>query len=413
MRFNTLKFSRKSRIRIGIVAVFSLAVTGVAAYVGNIPVDAQPGNNNSLRAGIALAMDAEDAPPLDLTAGVADALMDTTTVKIADTGLSTVSQGIADAPEASEGQENEAESGQTAEPETEQEPETEPEKKNAAELCGYDNLGIANIKEGNLNIREEATVESKVAGKMTKHNACEILEQDGDWLKVRSGKVNGYVKAEYILTADAALAVAEEELIKVATVTGTATLRVREETSTDSATLALVGEGEGLVVEEEQEGWYYVEVDDEKGYISGDYVEISWKLPTAQTIRELTKDDGYSDVRMQLVQYALQFVGNRYVWGGTSLTNGVDCSGFTMQVYAHFGIGLPHHSGSQPGYGTRISAGAARPGDLFFYGSGNRIGHVGIYIGNGQIVHASNERTGIKVSNAYYRTPICVVSYLP
>lgn len=403
MKFNTLKFGRKFRIRIGIVAVFSLAVTGVAAYVGSVPVDAQPGNNNSLRAGIALAMDAEDAPPLDLTAGVADALMDTTIVKIADTGLSTVSQGIADAPEAPDGQESE----QAAEPEIEEEP------KNAAELCGYDNLGIANIREGNLNIREEATVESKVAGKMTKHNACEILEQDGEWLKVRSGKVNGYVKAEYILTDDAALAVAEEELIKVATVTGTATLRVREETSTDSATLALVGEGEGLVVEEEQEGWYYVEVDDEKGYISGDYVDISWKLPTAQTIKELTKDDGYSDVRMQLVQYALQFVGNRYVWGGTSLTNGVDCSGFTMQVYAHFGIGLPHHSGSQPGYGTRISAGAARPGDLFFYGSGSRIGHVGIYIGNGQIVHASNERTGIKVSNAYYRTPICVVSYLP
>jgi cell wall-associated NlpC family hydrolase len=120
---------------------------------------------------------------------------------------------------------------------------------------------------------------------------------------------------------------------------------------------------------------------------------------------------GISDTRTSLVEYALQFVGNPYVWGGTSLTRGVDCSGFTMQVYAHYGISLPHHSASQPSYGKRISASQAQPGDLFFYGSGS-INHVGIYIGNGKIVHASNARTGITISSAYYRTPVCVVSYL-
>jgi len=83
-----------------------------------------------------------------------------------------------------------------------------------------------------------------------------------------------------------------------------------------------------------------------------------------------------------------------------------------MQVYARYGVGLPHHAASQPAYGKRISASEAKPGDLFFYGSGSSISHVGIYIGNGQIVHASNARTGIKISNAYYRTPICVISYL-
>ena len=161
-----------------------------------------------------------------------------------------------------------------------------------------------------------------------------------------------------------------------------------------------------------RQGWYKVEVDDQKGYISGDYVEVTEKLPTASTVKELEYGEGYTDSRVSLVQFALQFVGNRYVWGGTSLTNGIDCSGFTMQVYARYGVGLPHHAASQPAYGNRISASEAKPGDLFFYGSGSSISHVGIYIGNGQIVHASNARTGIKISSAYYRTPICVISYL-
>ena len=95
-----------------------------------------------------------------------------------------------------------------------------------------------------------------------------------------------------------------------------------------------------------------MEVDDQKGYISGDYVTISQKLPTASSVKELENGTGVSDTRVSLVQYALQFVGNRYVWGGTSLTNGIDCSGFTMQIYARYGISLPHHAASQPGYGT-------------------------------------------------------------
>jgi cell wall-associated NlpC family hydrolase len=100
------------------------------------------------------------------------------------------------------------------------------------------------------------------------------------------------------------------------------------------------------------------------------------------------------------------------VWGGESLTNGVDCSGFTMKVYERFGVYLPHYSGSQPSYGTKISAKDAKPGDLFFYGDGSKINHVAIYIGNGQIVHAASTRAGIIISSAYYSTPICVVSYL-
>ena len=126
---------------------------------------------------------------------------------------------------------------------------------------------------------------------------------------------------------------------------------------------------------------------------------------------EVKYGDGVSDVRVDLVNYATQFVGNPYVWGGVSLTNGCDCSGFVLSVYSHYGIGLPHSSRSQSGYGKSISASEAKPGDLFFYGSGS-ISHVAIYIGNGRIVHASNHRDGIKISSAFYRTPICVRSLL-
>ena len=193
---------------------------------------------------------------------------------------------------------------------------------------------------------------------MSNHDACEILGQKSGWIKIKSGKVKGYVKSGYLLKGDVALAIAEKEVETVATV-NTTTLRVREDTSTDSAIVSLVGEGEDLVVEKIVDDWYKVEVDDQKGYISGDYVTISQKLPTASSVKELENGTGVSDTRVSLVQYALQFVGNRYVWGGTSLTNGIDCSGFTMQIYARYGISLPHHAASQPGYGTRIKIGRA------------------------------------------------------
>lgn len=375
MRLNNL-----TKKRIGTAAAIAVmagaAVSAVSLYSMKEEINAQ--EKVKLTAGVTNYLYSYEQP-LNVTAGVSDLLHGRGEVEVADNNLDTVGAGIE-------------------------------ETKTAAELCGYKNLGIAKV-EGNLNVRKKASTDSKVVGKMTNHDACEILDTKGEWVKVTSGKVNGYVKKEYLVTGDEADRIAEEEMITVATV-NTTTLRVREETSVDSATLSLVGEGEDLVVEDIKDDWYKVEVDDQKGYISGDYVEISKKLPTAETVTELKYGDGVSDVRVSLVQFALQYVGNPYVWGGTSLTNGIDCSGFTMQVYARYGISLPHHAASQPGYGTRVSAAEARPGDLFFYGSGSSIGHVGIYIGNGQIVHASNRRTGIKISSAFYRTPVCIVSYL-
>ncbi len=281
----------------------------------------------------------------------------------------------------------------------------------AAQLCGYTNLAMSTISSGNLNIRAEASTDSEVVGILTNHNACEVLEDAGDWLKVTSGKVTGYVSKEYLVTGDEADAIAEQEISTVATV-NTETLNVRSEKSTDASILSQVGNSEAFTVNSVADGWVEINVDDSVGYISQDYVTLSKALPTAKTIEQVKYGDGVSDVRSSVVSYALQFVGNRYVWGGTSLTNGVDCSGFTMQIMAKYGISLPHSSKAQPSYGTKISSSDAQPGDLFFYGSGKSISHVAIYIGNGQIVHASNKRDGIKVSNAFYRTPICVVRYL-
>ena len=351
---------------------------------------AQSVTEAGLTAGVTQALNVKDMESINVTAGVSDVLMDMTDVAVTDTGLHTVTASMEQV--ASDQKENNTNT------------------KNIAETCGYTNLGIAQV-DGSLNVRKGAGTDSKVVGKMSNHDACEILGKKDGWIKIKSGKVKGYVKSGYLLMGDAALAIAEKEVETVATV-NTTTLRVREDTSTDSAIVSLVGEGEDLVVEKIVDDWYKVEVDDQKGYISGDYVTISQKLPTASSVKELENGTGVSDTRVSLVQYALQFVGNRYVWGGTSLTNGIDCSGFTMQIYARYGISLPHHAASQPGYGTRISVSDAQPGDLFFYGSGSTISHVGIYIGNGQIVHASNARTGIKISSAYYRTPICVARYL-
>lgn len=275
---------------------------------------------------------------------------------------------------------------------------------------GYTNLGLADV-EGNLNVRKGASTGSAVVGKLTKYAACEILEEVDGWYKITSGNVEGYVSAEYIITGEEALILAQTEARTVATVT-TSSLRVRKEPSTDAKKLSNVAKGEELYVEEILEGWAKVEFDGyDEAYVSLDYVTIEEKLKTGNTMAELRYGGEVSDVRIDLVNYALQFVGNKYVWGGTSLTKGVDCSGFTMQVYKKFGISLPHYSKSQPKYGTKIKASQAQPGDLFFYGDSDGINHVAIYIGNGKIVHAANKRDGIKISNAFYRTPICVVRY--
>ncbi len=278
-------------------------------------------------------------------------------------------------------------------------------------IAGYTNLGIAHV-DNYLNVRESAGEDGKLIGKMNKNAGCEILGVEGEWTKIKSGKVEGYVKSEYLYTGEEAKQVATEVITLMATVTNTQSLRVRTGPSMESSTVDLIPLGEKLEVLEDMGEWIKVTFDSDEGYISSEFVEISEELETAVTITELQYGEGVSDARVSIVQYAKQFLGNPYVWGGASLTNGTDCSGFTMSIYAKYGISLPHSSRAQANCGTRIDPANARPGDLFFYGNGSGINHVAMYIGGGQVIHASTERTGIRISNAYYRTPICVVSLL-
>lgn len=277
------------------------------------------------------------------------------------------------------------------------------------EIFGYKNLGIANV-ENNLNIRKGPEETASLVGKMPKDSACEILGEEGEWSKIKSGKVEGYVKTEFLFTGSEAR-VKAMDLISVYAVVHADALRVRLEPSTEASIYTQVAQGEMLeYVQTLDNGWVEIMLDDETVYVSGEYVELEEELTTAVTLSELLYGAGVSDVRVSICEYAKQFLGNRYVYGGSSLTKGTDCSGFTMRVYQQFGISLPHSSRAQANMGTKIKASEAKPGDLFFYGGGNGyINHVALYIGGGQVIHASSPKTGIRISNCNYRTPVKVV----
>lgn len=299
----------------------------------------------------------------------------------------------------------------------------------------YDNIGISNVN-NYLNIREEPKEDSKIVGKMTSKSAGEILEttEDGGWYKIKSGPVTGYVKSDYILTGDAAEAEALE-VAELMAVVSTDKLNARTEPSTDAPIWTQISNSERYIVLKQLDGWVEIELDSTSAYVATDFVDVRYALNeaikfTPTPVEEDKPSSGKgsggkggvgnkpgsgagSSKRSQIVNYAEQFLGNPYVWGGTSLTNGADCSGFTMAVMAKFGIGLPHHSGSQAGAGRSISSSEMRPGDLLFYAnSGGTINHVSMYIGNGQVIHASNARDGIKISTWNYRTPTKIVNVI-
>lgn len=290
----------------------------------------------------------------------------------------------------------------TDEAATDAEPET---------YWGYTNLGIAHV-DNHLNIREEPSENGKLIGKLSKDAACEILEVENGWAHIKSGKVEGYCSTDYLYMGEEAIARGKEVASMIAVV-NTETLKVREEPNTDCVVITLIPQGEELeVVEIMENGWIKFLLDDEEAYVSGDYVDVEERLEKAVTLTELLYGQGVSDVRVDLVQYAKQFVGNPYVWGGASLTNGADCSGFTMSIYKKYGVSLPHHAASQAQLGTKISLSEAQPGDLVFYAKNGVVNHVAIYIGSGQVIHASSPKTGIKISSVNYRTVACVRRYL-
>lgn len=303
----------------------------------------------------------------------------------------------------------------------------------------YDNLVIFK-KSGYMNVRStpENKGDDNVIGKLTSKAAGDIIETVDGWYKIKSGTVTGYIAAdpELIATGQEAKDLAMQNAAQMAIIT-TDVLNVRVEPNTDSKIWTQIVKDERYPVVDQQDGWVQIDLGsvdtedgsqdgDEKAYIStrDNNVEVRYALneaikftPAKDSSSGASSDGSGSSTkqsrRSQLVNYALQFVGNRYVWGGTSLTNGVDCSGFTMRVMEKFGVSLPHYSGSQAQMGKKVTSATMKPGDLIFYaGSNGKVNHVAIYIGNGRIVHAASRRSGIKTSTWNYRTPVAIRSML-
>ena len=255
------------------------------------------------------------------------------------------------------------------------------------------------------------SLDGKLVGKMPRGAACEVLDTADGWAHIQSGEVEGYVSLDYLLTGPDAKLMAND-LVRTVAVANTDGLNVRESPNTESPVVTQIRQGEELDYLETIDGWVKVAVDSDEVYVSAEYVDVVTKLDTAITMTELLYGAGVSDVRVDLTEYAKQFLGNPYVWGGTSLTNGADCSGFVLSIFAKYGISMPRVADAQATVGTSISADQLLPGDLIFYGKGGYINHVAIYIGGGQVIHASTERTGIKISNYNYRTPVKYVRVL-
>ena len=291
----------------------------------------------------------------------------------------------------------------------------------------YNNLVIAQANDY-LNIRSTPNKKGKIVGKFYDDAAGTLLSEENGWYEIQSGNVIGYVKADHCAVGEEALALVDEVGTRIARIESDRLL-LREEAKADATVLGMVAMGDELVVLEESEDWLKVDVEEGEGWIAREYTFVYTEFLQAESKEEeaarLEKEaqqrenarvsaarktistvevTDENSMGIAVAEYAVQFIGNPYVWGGTSLTNGADCSGFVMKVYEEFGVTLPHSSAADRKQGYAVDGlENAQPGDLICYS-----GHVALYIGDGQIVHAANSKKGIIVSPANYRKILAI-----
>lgn len=306
-----------------------------------------------------------------------------------------------------------------------------------------------------LMVRSEPSEDAEQIGMITSDDAVILLEDLGGWSKISVDGMVGYVCADYV-SYDVDMPMAESREEEAARIEAENQAWIEYQRQQEQAYLeALAAEqaaweaqnqawieylqSQGQYVDNTADQTYTDNTYTDQTYTDGTYTDETYtdgtytdQAVTDQTYTEETytdqtytddtyvdestasADTGVSSARQKIVDYALQFVGNPYVWGGTSLTNGADCSGFTQSVMADNGISINRTAGAQSQGGTSVDLSNIQPGDLLFYsGSGDYgIGHVSMYIGNGQVVHASNSTDGIIVSDINYRTPVSAKSYI-
>ena len=299
------------------------------------------------------------------------------------------------------------------------------------ELETLRNMVIADVN-NYAAIRDIPDTNGEILGKMYDNSAGVLVSAQDGWYEITSGTVTGFVKAEFVVTGDAAVELSKEVGTRLATVQCDG-LYVRKEPSTESSIIGMVAFEDELLVLEETDEWIKVDTVEGDGYVSAEYVTLHTEFVQAESREEeearLEKErlerekaqkaakkaaqkkeityvssEGGTEMGRAVAEYALQFVGNPYKWGGTSLTKGADCSGFVMKVYENFGVSLPHSSAADRKQGYAVDGlENAQPGDLICYS-----GHVALYIGDGQIVHAASKKSGIKTSRADYKKILAI-----
>ena len=303
----------------------------------------------------------------------------------------------------------------------------------------YASLAIANVT-NYVNVRTEPNTDSAVVGKIYDGAVAQILGvagEDQDWFQIVSGNVEGYIKAEFFIYGAAAAEVVDNYVTRYAVVTADR-LNVRQEPAADAKRIGYIDNGEKAEILENDGKWLKVKyTEDKEGYVSAEYVTISEEFIYAKTIEEeqaeiaaqkalqereqsteqetpevitnitlpTTTYTSNAELRQGIIDYAMQYLGNRYVHGGSSLSGGTDCSGFTCFIYAEFGYSISRTPGGQySGAGRSISSEELQPGDIICYSSngGKSCTHVGLYIGDGQIIHSANSRKGVIISAVDY-----------